>query len=149
MVVFPGDLGWFLRTPNSQSFLGSNIFRTQISISITLLYILAVDIGSTDLNHLKVDVPIPDVDLRHGAPIAVPDLGFQGYGLALDQLVTSSIRLIFMDIITRISLKVSVGSLSLYRCGVKFFLYRSAIVSFSIDEGFNYLAIDFYCIGCA
>ena len=63
MVVFPGELGWFLRTPNSQSFLGSNIFRTQISISITLLYVLAVDIGSADLNHLKVDVPVPDVDL--------------------------------------------------------------------------------------
>ena len=63
MVVFPGDLGWFLRAPSSQSFLGSNIFRTQISISITLLYVLAVDIGSADLNHLKVDVPVPDVAL--------------------------------------------------------------------------------------
>ena len=78
-------MGWFVRTPDPQSFLGSSVFRPQVSVPITLLQVLAVDVGSSDLNHLKVDVPVPDIDPRHGPSIAVFDLGFQGYGLPLDQ----------------------------------------------------------------
>ena len=78
-------MGWFVRTPDSQSFLASSIFRTHVSVSIALLEVLAIDVGSTDLNHLKVDVPVSDVDLSHGSSIPVLDLRLQGYGLALDQ----------------------------------------------------------------
>ena len=83
--VFPGNLGWFVRTPDPQLFLVSNGFRLKVCITVTVLEVLAVGIGSTLSDHLKVDVPVTDVDLSHSPPVSVLHLGFQGYRLPLDQ----------------------------------------------------------------
>ena len=64
---------------------GRSIFRSKVRIPITLLQVLAVGVGSTELNHLKVDVPVSDVDLRHRPPVSVLHLRFQGNGLAKNQ----------------------------------------------------------------
>ena len=56
-----------------------------MSVSITLFQVLAVGLGSTHLNNLKVDVPVPDVELSQSPPIAVLDLWLERDGLALNQ----------------------------------------------------------------
>ena len=83
--VFPGHLSWLVRPPDPQSFLGSSVLSTEVTIPIALLQVLAVCVRSTDLDHLEIDVPVPYIDLSHGSSIPVLDLRFQGYGLALDQ----------------------------------------------------------------
>ena len=77
--IFPGHLSRLVRTPAPQSFLGSSVLSTQVSIPITLLQVLAVGVSSTYLDHLKVDIPGFDIDLSHGSSIPILDLGFKEY----------------------------------------------------------------------
>ena len=75
--VFPGHLGWLVGTPDPKPFLASSVFSVEVAIPITLLQVLAIGVGSTDLDHLKVDVVVADIDLSDGPSIPVLDLRFQ------------------------------------------------------------------------